>query len=254
MKHRLTFRRDRCFLHEKQCSLSWFYLALNEYVERVILRIRSDFKMDTTWYKSKLIERREQLVKHQSSHDPKQQQAELSNYDNHPADNATDLFDREKDEALFQHAEHELHAIDDALEKIDHGTYGFCEVTGEPIPEERLKAYPEARTVASVAPQSVPTDRPVEEEVVQGFEAYNKDHDEDETEFDGEDAYQAVARFNDTSLEYDEETGDTDLYGANGVEDFEGFLSTGIDGYHGPDSVTVEQNEHYSAYRKRDQT
>ncbi|WP_353626169.1 hypothetical protein [Bacillus sp. JCM 19041] len=59
-----------------------------------------------------------------------------------------------------------------------------------------------------------------------------------------------VARFNDTSVEYDEETGDTDLYGANGVEDYEGFLSTGIDGYHGPESVDIQQNEHYRAYRQ----
>lgn len=75
--------------------------------------------------------------------------------------------------------------------------------------------------------------RPVEEDVLKGFEQYTDDDKENETEFDGEDAYQMVARFNDTSPEYDEETGDTDLYGSNGVEAFEGFLSTGIDGYHG---------------------
>ena len=34
----------------------------------------------------------------------------------------------------------------DALGKIEKGTYGICEVTGQEIDIERLKAYPAART------------------------------------------------------------------------------------------------------------
>lgn len=33
-----------------------------------------------------------------------------------------------------------------ALEKIEAGTYGICEISGEPIEEERLRANPAART------------------------------------------------------------------------------------------------------------
>lgn len=36
--------------------------------------------------------------------------------------------------------------IRDALKKIDAGTYGVCEVSGEPIEEDRLIANPAART------------------------------------------------------------------------------------------------------------
>lgn len=36
--------------------------------------------------------------------------------------------------------------IKDALKKIDDGVYGVCEVSGEPIEEERLEANPAART------------------------------------------------------------------------------------------------------------
>ncbi len=43
------------------------------------------------------------------------------------------LTDRERDR-LFQ--------IDDALRRIEEGTYGFCEVTGEKIGEDRLRALP----------------------------------------------------------------------------------------------------------------
>lgn len=38
-----------------------------------------------------------------------------------------------------------------ALEKIEAGTYGICEVSGEPIPAERLEANPAARTTVEHA-------------------------------------------------------------------------------------------------------
>lgn len=39
-----------------------------------------------------------------------------------------------------------LSDVKDALAKIEQGTYGICEVSGEPIEEERLEANPAART------------------------------------------------------------------------------------------------------------
>ena len=35
--------------------------------------------------------------------------------------------------------------IDHALAKLEDGTYGICEISGQPIPKERLKAIPWAR-------------------------------------------------------------------------------------------------------------
>src|SRR5699024_9723026 len=49
---------------------------------------------------------------------------ELSNYDNHPADTGTELFERGKDIALHQHREKELEDINEALHAIEEGTYG----------------------------------------------------------------------------------------------------------------------------------
>lgn len=43
--------------------------------------------------------------------------------------------------------EAQLQEINDALVKIPLGTYGICEETGEVISEDRLRAYPQARTV-----------------------------------------------------------------------------------------------------------
>jgi len=41
--------------------------------------------------------------------------------------------------------------IEAALEKMDRGTYGICEVSGEPIPYDRLEANPAARTLVEYA-------------------------------------------------------------------------------------------------------
>ncbi len=45
---------------------------------------------------------------------------------------------------LHEVEERQLRAIDRALHKIDEGTYGFSDLSGEPIPKARLEAAPEA--------------------------------------------------------------------------------------------------------------
>ena len=42
--------------------------------------------------------------------------------------------------------EHSIHEVDAALRRVDEGTYGIDEETGEPIDPERLDAIPTART------------------------------------------------------------------------------------------------------------
>jgi RNA polymerase-binding transcription factor DksA len=74
------------------------------------------------------------------------QSGELTHYDQHPADLASDTFEREKDLAILEQLESELAEIEAALERLDDGTYGVDEVSGEPIDPERLAAYPHART------------------------------------------------------------------------------------------------------------
>ena len=79
--------------------------------------------------------------------------SELSDYDQHPADTASETFEREKDVSILEQLEDELAELQAALERIDAGTYGIDEVTGEPIAPERLAAFPTARTnVGTEAP------------------------------------------------------------------------------------------------------
>jgi DnaK suppressor protein len=73
---------------------------------------------------------------------------ELSHLDQHPADYATELFDRELDEGTIDHLREELDAIDRALKRLEQGTYGFSVESGEPIPDARLELIPWAERTA----------------------------------------------------------------------------------------------------------
>ena len=63
-----------------------------------------------------------------------------------PADTGSDTFEREKDLAILEQLEDELAELQAALARIDAGTYGVDEVTGDPIDPARLEALPTART------------------------------------------------------------------------------------------------------------
>lgn len=62
--------------------------------------------------------------------------------DNHLAETATATLGREIDYTLGDNAEQVLAEIDDALQRIDDGTYGTCVNCGQEIPRERLEANP----------------------------------------------------------------------------------------------------------------
>jgi RNA polymerase-binding transcription factor DksA len=66
-------------------------------------------------------------------------------FDEESGEGDTLAVERERDLALSARARQEIEEIDRALAKIDAGTYGICEVSGEPIPKARLEAIPQAR-------------------------------------------------------------------------------------------------------------
>jgi RNA polymerase-binding transcription factor DksA len=88
------------------------------------------------------------------------QSGELADYDQHPADTASDTFEREKDLAILEQLEGELAEIEAALQRLDEGTYGIDENTGEPIDPERLDALPTARTNIEERPHDPPRIQP----------------------------------------------------------------------------------------------
>jgi len=63
----------------------------------------------------------------------------------HMADHGSDNFEQDLTLALVESERTELYEIERALMRIDNGSYGICEGTGEPIGRPRLEAIPYAR-------------------------------------------------------------------------------------------------------------
>lgn len=63
-----------------------------------------------------------------------------------PTGMADSIEEYEENTAVLKELETRYNNIKDALAKIENGTYGFCEIGGEPIEEERLIANQAART------------------------------------------------------------------------------------------------------------
>ncbi|MFI0372635.1 TraR/DksA family transcriptional regulator [Actinomadura sp. 1N219] len=71
--------------------------------------------------------------------------------DEHDPEGATIAFERSRIEASLTRARDRLADIDDALRRLDDGTYGVCEQCGGTIAAERLQARPFARTCFACA-------------------------------------------------------------------------------------------------------
>jgi RNA polymerase-binding transcription factor DksA len=70
--------------------------------------------------------------------------SELSHFDQHPADTATELADADRQNALMESSSEQRAQVVAALQRLDDGTYGTCVDCGRPIPEARLEVRPEA--------------------------------------------------------------------------------------------------------------
>jgi len=60
-------------------------------------------------------------------------------------DASVDMLEIEEERAILMSEQALLSEVEDALKRIDQGTYGRCIVDGEPIPEKRLEAIPWTR-------------------------------------------------------------------------------------------------------------
>ena len=63
-------------------------------------------------------------------------------FDEESGEGDTLAVERERDLALSAQARAAVVEIDDALARLDNGTYGICLASGKPIPKERLEAIP----------------------------------------------------------------------------------------------------------------
>jgi len=112
---------------------------------------------------------------------------ELSTIPTHKADIGTDNYEQEFTLGLLESEQQMLREIDQALERIENGTYGMCLGTGKPIGKARLRARPWAKYCIEYArqiekgmvkPQKEDEDRLLAEMV--SLQAADEDEDEDE--------------------------------------------------------------------------
>lgn len=71
--------------------------------------------------------------------------SEASAFGMHQADAGSDAYDRDFALSLLSQEQDALYEIDQALKRIELGTYGICEMSGKPIMRARLEAIPFAR-------------------------------------------------------------------------------------------------------------
>lgn len=196
-----------------------------------------------TRLKKILIEQKHQLVNNASNDEEALEQGslrdsvdELSTVDNHPADLATELFERQKDMALRTHNKDELEKIEYALKKMEEGTYGLCEICNEEIPYDRLVAIPyTSYCIKHSEAKAVPMDRPVEEQVIlPPVDNSFAGRDDKDDIHDYEDTFQVVAKYG---------TSET-------PSDFEGDLTEYDDIYGDPEEDAV--NDELSSFHISD--
>ena len=109
-------------------------------------------KKELAEFKKLVIKKNNEVVdeiKHISEDTLKKSQKEasgdISGYAYHMADVATDSYDREFSLGLASNERKFLYELDDALKKIEDGTFGICEVCKVLISKTRLRAVPYAR-------------------------------------------------------------------------------------------------------------
>lgn len=167
-------------------------------------------KEELTYYKNKLNQEKKRIIDLINQLDDNgvtrfnaEVASELSFYDNHPSDIASETFEVEKGRALEANERALLDKIDDAVRAIDEGSYGKCQKCGKEIDKERLDFLPyalnciECEDVVSTIKTYNSNQRVVEESVIGNpFGHKSRYGDKDEIGFDEEDSYQSVGRFN----------------------------------------------------------
>ena len=104
-------------------------------------------KTDVARFKKRLEEMKGKLTSSlQTSSAEVKKPDEATGYSQHQADQGTDDFDRKVSLELTSQEFQVLRQVERALEKIEEGTYGVCDITGEEISKARLEAMPYAVT------------------------------------------------------------------------------------------------------------
>ncbi|MBP2031989.1 YteA family regulatory protein [Clostridium algifaecis] len=162
-------------------------------------RILENFKDKLKLKRDKVFNLLEQMEKNETIKSNSEMSGELSFYDNHPADNASSIYDKERGMAFQKNERIIIEKIDDALKSIEDGTYGICKKCGKEIDIERLKYVPYAEycidcqeSIDNLKPEER-KNRSTEESVLKNTMEHRYDS---QAGLDFDDSYQSVEKFN----------------------------------------------------------
>jgi DnaK suppressor protein len=105
----------------------------------------NDFKKLIIKSKDKALDEIKHISEDTLKKSQKDAAGDISGYTYHMADVASDSYDREFSLGLASNERESLYELDDALKKIEDGTFGTCEECKSPISKTRLKAVPFAK-------------------------------------------------------------------------------------------------------------
>jgi DnaK suppressor protein len=105
--------------------------------------------MDTVTTRRRLDEIREGLDRSISVLRGEHPEEATSGYPLDPADAGSNLTEVDRITAILDAAQRQRTEVLDALERLEHGSYGVCVDCGRPVPEGRLEARPEAARCVS---------------------------------------------------------------------------------------------------------
>jgi DnaK suppressor protein len=109
-------------------------------------------RKELAYYREKLLKLRSSIIESMNHyqkaalyHSQRDASGDLSGYGIHQADAATDAYDIDFSLGLATNNQEIIHEIDEALERVANGAYGFSELGGKFIGKKRLNAVPYAR-------------------------------------------------------------------------------------------------------------
>jgi len=134
-------------------------------------------------FKELLLAKRNELLSNVSSMEIetlRRENSDLSMFPVHTDDMGTDNYDQELTLGLMDYERRLLKDIDEALERIENGSYGLCEGKGEVIPKARLKAVPWAKYCVACA--TLMEKGLIKRTQSSNYTQYNYQHDDEHTE------------------------------------------------------------------------
>jgi RNA polymerase-binding transcription factor DksA len=220
--------------------------------------------LDLGYFKEKIINEIEKLREALLRHDDyikkniTSETGDLSSYDNHPAELASETYELSKELTLKKHFEDKISDLKKALEKIEKGGFGLCDICKKEISFERLDALPNAnlctkcKTEKMASTGKEQSDDRNEESLLDKPLSYQEAFFEDSS-YNGEDVWQELQLYGSSSGPQDFITNDNLDYNSTYYKEHnnKGIVEE-IEGISNKEYEEQLPVNHYSSYRDYD--